>query len=50
MSFTSWSFLLFPVAKWILEGVVTPSAGFGVIVSVVKLYLLEEQLVIREGE
>lgn len=42
------------MAKWILEGVVTPSAGFEVMVWVVKLYLLgkdeEEQVVVREGE
>lgn len=30
------------MAKWILEGVVTPSAGFGVMVWVAKLYLFEE--------
>jgi hypothetical protein len=38
---------LFPVAKWILEGVVTPSAGLGGIVWVVNVYLfVEEQRVV----
>lgn len=48
---TSWSFLALPVAKWMVEGVVTPSAGLRGMVRVVKVYLLvEEQVVIRQRD